>query len=239
LADDDWYSVTVPPNRRMRVTAEFSPGQTGLFTEIRTPAGGLAAKANGFDGSAGVDATAGPDGATLLVHVYASSFGAPPPSYGLGVVEADLLALKPGRTRLLTLSGDARTAFRVVVNGPHAARGAKLRIVARDVKGAGTLADVRVTSPTGRLVSPFGDGRTDAGTNVVVTADEPGAWIVEVTPRDGTSGPFSLPAPHVTAAVAATSSACGTRSSRSPRASRGRTASRRGDRPSSGRRPPS
>jgi hypothetical protein len=192
LANDDWYSVTVPPDRRLRVTATFAPGQPGLLTEVRTPAGGLVSRANGFDGSAGVDAPAGPDGATLLVHVVDTTPGGPAPSYDLGIVETDLVALKPGRTRLLSLDGDARQVFRVVVSGTRASKGAKLRVVAKDARGAGALADVRITSPSGRVASPFGGGETAAGSNVLVTADEAGAWIVEVQARAGTSGPLTL-----------------------------------------------
>jgi hypothetical protein len=115
-------------------------------------------------------------------------------SYDLGIVETDLVALRPGRTRLLQLDGDARAAFRVVVNGPQVHRGAKLRIVTRDQHGTGAATDVRVTSPTGRLVSAFGDARSAAGTNVVFPADEVGAWIVEMAPRDGTGGGVTVKA---------------------------------------------
>jgi hypothetical protein len=192
LADDDWYALTVPPNRRVRVVARFEPGRPGLFAEVLTTFGGLAARANGFDGSAGVDATAGPDGAAYRIHLYSVLGAGAPPGYGLSVVESDLPALKPGRTRLLGLDGDARAAFRVVVHGAQVARGATLRIVARNVRGVGTLADLRVTSPSGRLVSPFGDARTATGTNVVFPADEAGVWIVEAAPRDGTGGSFTI-----------------------------------------------
>jgi len=194
LGDDDWYSVVVPPDRRLRVTAEFVPGRPGLIAEIRTAGGGLVSRASGFDGTAGVDAPAGPDGATLLIHLMDIGPTAPPAAYDLGIVETDLVTLRPGRTRLLNLDGDARAAYRVVVSGAQVHRGAKLRIVTRDQHGTGAATDVRVTSPSGRLVSPFGDARTAAGTNVVVPADEAGPWIVELVPRDGTGGGVTVKA---------------------------------------------
>jgi hypothetical protein len=192
LADDDWYTVNVPPNRRLRVTAKFAAGRAGLIAEIRTPGGGLVGRASGFDGTAGVDAPAGPDGATFLIHLMDIGPTAPPAAYDLGIVETDLLALRPGRTRLVHLEGDGRAAYRVDVSGAQVHRGAKLRIVTRDQHGTGALTDVRVTSPSGRLVSPFGDARTAAGTNVLFPADEAGPWIVELAPREGTGGAFTV-----------------------------------------------
>lgn len=191
LADEDWYAVTVPPNRRLRVTTLLDASRPGAFAEVRTPAGSLAARASAADGTAGLDASAGPDGATLLVRVFDQSGLATPASYALNVVETSLVALKPGRARFFSLDGDTRAVFRVNVGAARAKHGARLKIVTKSAP-FGAVADVRIVSPTGRLLAAFGDGRTATGASVTVDADEPGSWTVESVAREGTSGTLVL-----------------------------------------------
>lgn len=191
LADEDWYAVTVPPNRRLRVTALLDASRPGAFAEVRTASGSLVARSSAADGTAGLDAAAGPDGATLLLRVFDQSASASPATYALNVVETSLVALRSGRARFLALDGDARAIYRINVGEARARRGARLKFTAKSSQ-FGTVADVRVVSPTGRVLATFGDARTPSGASVTVDADETGSWVVELLPREGTSGGLVL-----------------------------------------------
>lgn len=70
-------------------------------------------------------------------------------------------------------------------------RHAKLRVTARGRK-QGVLADVRLTSPSGRTMIELGEQRTERGARVSVPADEAGLWTVEIRPREDTTGACAL-----------------------------------------------
>jgi Zn-dependent metalloprotease len=190
LADEDWFALTVPPNRRFHVRTIMAPGVAST-TEVLTTDGDLVSQSRALNGSDGADAAAGPGGATFRVRVHRPSYGGLPPSYDLNVTDAPLPQLRPNQTRLSALTGAARDVVRIRVGPARAQRGVSLRVATKGVAG-GPPSDVRVTSPSGLLIADFGDGATDAGAVVSVPATEPGDWIVEVRPRAGATGTFRV-----------------------------------------------
>jgi hypothetical protein len=188
LDDEDWFALTVPPNRRLRVRAFLGAGVASK-TDLLTPEGDLVSRSKAVNGSDGVEAPAGPGGATYHVRISRPSFGGVPPAYDLLVVDTQLEQLRPGQTRLSPLTGVARDVFRVKVGAARAERGDYLRVSTKGASG-GPPSDVRVTSPSGVQVADFGDGATETGSIVSVLAAEKGDWIVEVRPRAGATGTF-------------------------------------------------
>jgi len=187
LADDDWYRLDVPPDSRLHVTATYDPTRVALASEIVAQSGATLSASSSIDGTATTDASAGPEGATVLLHVSGAKQGAPAP-YDLAVTAAALTELKSGKTRLVTLADGGDAVFAVQVGARSARRHAAMRVAVRGVGRGGAVADLRIYSPSGRLVALFGDHRTATGASVPVRVDEAGAWIVEMRPRGSTSG---------------------------------------------------
>lgn len=190
LADDDWFALTVPPNRRYHVRAFVGAG-VASGVEVRTTDGDLVSNSRAFDGADGADAPAGPAGGTFLVRVFRPSYAGTPPTYDLNVTDAQLEQVRPGQTKLTALTGAARDVFRIRVGAARAERGALLRVATKGV-GSGPPSEVRITSPSGVQVADFGDGATDTGAIVTVAAAERGDWIVEIRSRTGQAGTFRL-----------------------------------------------
>jgi hypothetical protein len=190
LADEDWFALTVPPNRRFHVRAVVGPG-VAAATEILTSDGDLVSHSHAANGSDGADAPAGPDGGSFRVRLYRTATGGTPPGYDLVISDAQLPQLRPGQTRLATLAGGARDVVRVRVGAARAARSVSLRVATKGVAG-GPPSDVRITSPSGVLLADFGDGAIDDGAIVSVPAKEQGDWIVEIRPRAGATGTFRV-----------------------------------------------
>jgi hypothetical protein len=188
LSDEDWFALTVPPNRRLRLRA-FLGGGVASRTDVLTPEGDLVSRSHAFNGSDGVEAPAGPGGATYHVRVSRPFYAGVPPTYDLLVADTQLEQLRPGQTRLSPLAGVARDVFRVRVGAARAERGTNLRVSTKGAAG-GSLSDVRLTSPSGVQLADFGDGATETGAIVSVPASEKGDWIVEVRPRAGAAGTF-------------------------------------------------
>jgi hypothetical protein len=185
LADADWYQLTVPPNRRLHVTPAYDATRVLVGEEIRTT-GGTLLDSETWRGGA-VDASAGPDGATVLLRVTDADGNYAGAGYSLAIADTELVALRPGHTRLVGLADGGYAVFQVAVRPASVRRGDTLRVAVKQHWG-GALAAVRLVSPTGRIAVGFGDRRTDAGASVSAVVDEAGAWVVEIRPREGTSG---------------------------------------------------
>ena len=185
-ADEDWYRIDIPANRRVVVTAQFDADTIDLALQIRSAGGAVVSSSPNLDGYEQVEASAGRDGASVRLRVFgpvAGNFG----SYSLSVVDADLVTLRPGRTRLVDLESGVRAAFEVPVPAGKVARSARLHVSSRRPRG-GAVNDVRLVSPSGDVAVEFGEGRGAAGAHARVPVDEAGSWVLEVQPRDGTRG---------------------------------------------------
>ncbi len=190
LLDEDWFALTVPPNRRFHVRA-FAGAGTAAATEVLTTDGDLVSRTRSPSGSDGADAPAGPDGGSFRVRVYRTSQAGVPPAYNLVLNDVQLTQLRPGQTRLTSLEGAARDVFRIRVGVARAQRAGFLRVTTKGVAG-GPASELRITSPSGARVTEFGDGATDVGAIAAVLAAEHGDWIVEVRSRTGAAGTFKV-----------------------------------------------
>jgi hypothetical protein len=185
-ADDDWYVLQVPANRRRHVTVDAPPGDAVIAIELSRKMGAstfaneLVQTSASLGGHQEVDASAGPEGATFYVRVFDAAVGTHFVPYDLGVVDADLLPLVPGRSTLALLTKGAPFVRRVDV--PASKVGRTLRVVSQRRKRGGTAPEIRLTSPSGEVVVDFGDGR-DRGTRAGVELDAVGSWTVEVRSR--------------------------------------------------------
>jgi hypothetical protein len=196
LADDDWYRLEVPPGRRLVVTVAFDPLAVNVDLELFTSAGAPVMTSEGLGGVERVEVGAGPGGPVeVLLRVFHGPGARLPAGYDLTVTETDLVALRPGRTELLSAQSGVRQAFRVVVPPEKVGAGRHLRVVA---KGRGprparrVRPELRVYDPSGAVLVDFGEGRLPSGARARVPADQPGSFAVEVEPRDARSGRYSL-----------------------------------------------
>ena len=194
LADDDWFRVAAAPFSKFRARAEFDPVDLDLDLELRSPNGTILASSHGVAGQETVSGVAGSDGATFLVRATrgASTIGIA--AYRLDLLALPLDSLRSGKTALRRTVPGTPDAVTVAVGAPKAASGSRL-VVRSSAKGShGSVNDLRVVSPSGTVVVDFGAGANRGGARVVVPVDEPGAWRVEVRPRDGTSGGYTIQA---------------------------------------------
>jgi hypothetical protein len=193
LADDDWYRVTVQPFRRLRVQADFDPVDLDLDLAVHTTGLVPVDESATNSGQEVVEASAGAGGATFLVKASMGPGTSGIDGYSLLVQELDLAQVAPGRTvrRDAPAGGEDAVTFPVGVRKVDSGS----RVVVTSATGAhGARNDVRVTSPSGVVVADFGDGRTARGARVSVPATETGAWRIEVRPRDGSSGRYTIQA---------------------------------------------
>lgn len=190
LADDDWFRVAVAPLRRLHARATFDPDAMDLDLEVRTDAGVLVDLSEGVGGSEEVDATAGRGGAVFLVRARHTPHVSGVAGYTLTLVETELPEQRPGRTDLRRILPGATAVFSVPV---AASKSGRRLVVASSSRGlSGAVNDVRITSPEGDVFAEAGEGRTARGARVVVGDVVPGAWVVEVAPRDGSGGRYKL-----------------------------------------------
>jgi hypothetical protein len=194
-ADDDWYLLAVPPDRRWHVTMTYVPGRANLELALSQQMGATSATieevavSENLDGTQTVDASAGPDGGTFLLRVHDGNPGTHVAAYDLDVVDTDLPALVPGHATLASLTHSAPRVFAVDVRASKIGR--RLRVASERRAKHGTAPEVRVVAPSGRVAVEFGAG-ADRGSHAGVTLDETGAWVVEVRSRTGSPGGVKL-----------------------------------------------
>jgi len=199
FADEDWYRLDVPPERRLRVQMNYATGRADLQLALALKLGAgssqneLVRTTDAIDGHPAVDAAAGPDGATYYLRVFDAAPGTHAAPYDLVVTDAELLELSPGRATAVSLTRQAPSVFRVYV--PSSKVGRHLRIVSQRRRKGGTAPEVRLVSPSGQVVVDFGAGK-DRGSRAAATLTEAGSWIVEIRSRTGTAGGVKLRADY-------------------------------------------
>lgn len=193
LADDDWFEVSLPPLRRFVARASFDPADVNLDLELRTPAGALVAHSRGVSGQESVSASAGGEGAVFLVRAFRPTGSVGISGYSLALLDVAPETLRPGATNMRVVTAAAPDVVAIDVLPEKAGTGRRLVVTASSRRG-GAVGDVRITSPSGVVAAEFGEGSIRAGARVKVPLTEPGAWRIEVRPRSGTSGKYTLQA---------------------------------------------
>ncbi len=194
-ADDDWYVLHVPTNRRFHVTMTLDPESANLDLALYAQTGpttlsnDLVAVSSEIGVAEAVDASAGSEPTTFYLRVHDGDPGTHVGGYALNVIDADLVSLLPGRSTLTTVGVRARAAYRVEV--PASKVGSDLRVTSRRRRTGGAAPEVRVVAPSGRVVVDFGQGDVN-GRRASVALDEVGAWTVEVRSRDAKRGDVKL-----------------------------------------------
>ncbi len=187
LADDDWYSVTADPFRRIVVTSTFDSDAIDLDLALHRADGAFLTGSDSAGYTESVEATAGSGGATFLVRAFRGGGSTSARGYRLIISDAPLETLPTGPALVRSVESVGTYAFRIAV--PDAKVGGRITI-SSDRKAGGAVNDLRVTSPSG-VVADFGQGRRPTGARTSVRIDEPGEWFVELRPRAG-SGKFAV-----------------------------------------------
>jgi hypothetical protein len=194
LADEDWFRLFVPSNRRLHITAAFDGERIDLDMELRDAAGRLIGASRGSGALEEVDADAGEFARLVFLRVFDARAGIAVGRYDLAVTDTELRALVPGRSYLLELERDTHPVFRVDVTPWKVSRRADLKVVTKRVRSSGAVADVHLVDPSGATRVSFGEVRKRKGAKSVTRVDQAGAWIVELEPRDGSSGRLKVKA---------------------------------------------
>lgn len=192
LADEDWFRLAVPANRRLHVHAIFEPAAVELALELRDASGAILGSSQTLDSPSTLAVSAGPLGEEVFLRVHDTSAGIGAGGYVLTVTETALETLQLGATVLIDPSSSRNAVFRVPVDAEKVAAGDRVKVLSKRVGRRGARSDLRITDPAGEPVSDFGDGRKAKGAKVVFLPGRPGDWIVEVRPRDARDGPYKL-----------------------------------------------
>jgi hypothetical protein len=175
------------------VQADFEPFDVDVDLELRTAGGTVLDSSQTALGAEVTQAVSASSGGTFLVRAFPGLSGAGVSGYRLLLQDLDLERLKGGRT----------TPRKSVPGVPDAVEffvlpekvGARTKLVLRSIAGKkGSVNDLRVVSPTGLVAAEPGTGRTKRGTKLVLDLAESGTWRIEVAPRDGTSGRYTIQA---------------------------------------------
>ncbi len=191
LADDDWYRLVVPPFRRVLLRALFDPVSLDLDLRAHTPDGRPAGRSDGVSGVEELEIAAGAAGVVVHVRCFRADGQTDPAAYDLTLVETDLPAFGPEQTVVRTLEVGEGFAFRVPVEPQKVDDGSQMKLKSRRLS-RGAKNDLRVYRPNGTEVLGILETRKRRGAKAIVTPDEPGDWIVELVPRDDTSGRYKL-----------------------------------------------
>jgi hypothetical protein len=101
LADEDWFRLFVPSNRRLHITAAFDGERIDLDMELRDAAGRLIGASRGSGALEEIDADAGEFSRLVFLRVFNARAGIAVGRYDLAVTDTELRALVPGRSYLL------------------------------------------------------------------------------------------------------------------------------------------
>ena len=192
LADEDWYQLTVPPYSRLIVQAAFDAEVIDLDLEMRDAAGALIGASRGLGELETLEASAAGTARVVYLRAFDSNLGIGAGGYSLAVLESELRDLPPNQALLLDLEPASRPVLRVAVPQTKVEKRRRLKVIAKRIGRNGTVADLRLIEPTGRIVAEFGQKRRRKGSKAIVTPETAGFWFVEVQPRDGTSGTIKL-----------------------------------------------
>lgn len=192
LADEDWFTVFVPANSRLTVSAVHDPDEVQLDLELRTTAGALLARGGGLDATETVSLGVGATGTDVLVRVFDGSPGVRAGAYSLTLGTGPLEPLQEGQSRLLELDDDAFETFAVPVSPDDVERNRRFVVAARRKGRRGGKMELRLFDPNGTRVVDFGEGRKRFGTKFALQPQVAGTWVLQVRPREGKPGLFKL-----------------------------------------------
>jgi hypothetical protein len=193
LADEDWYRLTVPALRRVRVFAFSDPAAGHLSLDFRTPEGLLVASAHDLAGRTLVEAAAGEDAREILLRVHRPEGESPLP-YDLVVHDLPLEMLPPGRTRLLQLSEGTLLVFEIPrpALSKKGADDAGLSVRARRAGRQGARPEIRLTTAEGVRRHDFGDDPRRNRSASVLPPPHDGPYRLEIRPAPGETGRIRL-----------------------------------------------